>query len=418
MKKLFLLILLAVSSVSSFSQVTFEEGFLTNTSGQTSKVYIKVREASGTPTRIDYKLTPDGEIRTAGIADISAFGIGDSYRYTRETVNIDRSSENFKKVSQVRHPEFQEETLFLRTLLKGEFSLLHYEDGELDRFFIKTPGGDIEQLVYKKYSTKENVIQKNNRYKQQLLNFLVCQDISVTNFKNLNYSRTDLMRIFEKYHDCKDLEYDVFFVHQKGEFNLAVKAGINYASLKMEQKRYERENDFDSRIYPQVGVEFEYILPFINRKAALFTEPTLLIYSSEEEVIIATDVEIPSNPAAVGGYKAQLNLKYNSIDLPIGIRYFMFLNEANSAKIFVNGGVYINYVLNSSTITNHSTSETKDLELNEASQPGFFAGFGYRQSDKFSLEFRYLPSRPLSNNGGFKLSQDQSFSLVAGYTIF
>ncbi|MGB7842522.1 MAG: outer membrane beta-barrel protein, partial [Salinimicrobium sp.] len=119
-----------------------------------------------------------------------------------------------------------------------------------------------------------------------------------------------------------------------------------------------------------------------------------------------------------GGYRALVNMDYKILDMPLGIRYYAYLNEANTSKMFVNAGVSINFIFNSSKIINKSNSEEEDFDFNQSWQPTFFGGIGYRYNEKWSLEMRYFPVRPLSDNGGYKLHQNHSFALVVGYTLF
>ncbi|MCC8359180.1 porin family protein [Salinimicrobium sediminilitoris] len=418
MKNLFLITLFALICASSFSQVIFEKGFIIHQTGQTSTSYIKFNELAGNPDKVQYKTAPDSEVQSAGTEAIKGFGIGDYHRYTRETLNIDRSSEDLDNISGVRNPIFQEETIFLRTLLAGNYSLLYYQDGELKRFFIKKPSGEVEQLVFKKYTTGDNIVRKNNRYKQQLMNLLLCDNLSENDLKNLQYNRTDLMDIFQKYFKCTNSSYDTYYFREKGDLNLMVKAGVNFSNFGMEQDVHNIVEEFQYQVDPKIGLEIEYILPMVNRKVAVYLEPSFSKYQADQEIIVATKESTPSNPNATGGYKALVNMDYKILDLPMGLRYYMYMDKANSLKMYINVGASINKIFNSSTILNKADNEISDFDFNQSWQPTFFAGAGYRYSEKISLEIRYFPVRPLADNGGYKLHQNHSFAIVAGYTLF
>lgn len=418
MKKFLFFVLFILFSFSSFSQITFDKGYITHQSGKTSEVFIRLDEMAGTPTKISYKISPNGEIKTADISTIKAFGIGETHRYIRHTVNIDRSPEDIKDLSRKRSAEFQEEVLFLRTLLSGENSLLYYKDKEQERFFIKKPDGEVEQLIYKKYSPEGKIIRTNNRFRQQLSDLLICEDISENILMKLNYNRANLMNIFQKYYECRGSEFQIHYATRKGELNLMVKAGVNFTNFGMKQDVYNIVEDFQYEIDPRIGLEIEYIFPMVNQKIAVYMEPSFSMYDAEKEIIIATSEAIPSNPNASGGYRALVNMKYHILDLPLGLRYYLYLDKANHSKMFVNAGASINLLFNSSEIIKSPGNERSDFDFNQTWLPTFFGGIGYRYNEKISVEVRYFPVRPLTDNGGYKLHQNHSFALVAGYTLF
>lgn len=414
MKKYFLLTFFAVLSMQSFSQITFDQGYIINENGTTSTAYIRFSEMADNPTQIQYKLTPEAEVNTSGLSTLKEFGIGEEYKFIRETVNIDRSPEDIKNLSRDRSPVFKEETLFLRALVEGDYSLYSYKDGKISRFFIRKPNGDFDQLIYKKYTTGDNIIRQNNRFKQQILTFLDCDDISENNLKRIRYTANDLTKMFKMYYACNGKEHKVYYSEKKGEINLMVKAGVNFTNFGMEQDIYNIVEEFQYQIDPRIGLEVEYILPMANQKFALYMEPSFSMYNAEHEIIVASKGTSPSGGA--GGYKALVNMDYIVLDLPLGIRYYMFLDKRNTTKMFVNAGASLNMIFNSSEIITQSNN--RDFDFNQSTQPTFFGGIGVRLKEKFSVEGRYFPVRPLTDNGGYKLHQNHSFAIVAGYTLF
>lgn len=416
MKTKFAFLFLILLSIRSFSQITYDKGYIINEAGTHTPVFIRFNEMAYNPTQIQYKLTPDGEVKTAGISSIKEFAIGDHYKFVRETVEMDRSSDGLKDLSGDRNPVLKEETLFLQSIMEGEYSLLYYRNGKLQRFFIRKPDGEIEQLIYKRYSTGDNIVRKNNRYKQQLITYLQCEDLSTGDFERLNYSRQGLTNIFESYNKCKSSDYNIFRPEENGNLNLMAKVGVNFTNFGMEQDVYNIVEEFQYEIDPRVGLELEYILPMANQKISLYMEPSFSMFKSEKEIIVATEGGGPSNPDGRGGYKARVLMDYKVLDLPLGIRYYMFLNKANTIKMFVNAGASLNMIFNSSEII--TMTNNRDYDFNQSSQPTFFGGVGYRFREKFSIEGRYFPVRPLTDNGGYKLHQNHSFAVVAGYTLF
>jgi hypothetical protein len=416
MKKHYLLLLILFTTFTGFSQITFEKGYIIDESNNTIPVFIRFSELAAHPNQISYRHTPDGEIITAGPSSIKEFGVGENYKYVRKKVQIDKSPQSLKNISQSRSPKFVEETVFLKTLLEGELTLLAF-NGKYQGYFIEKSDGNIEALIYKKYSTGDNIIRKNNRYKQQLLNLLPCKDINVEKLMKVNYTSRDLTKILQKYHQCIGEDPKIYKLKREGELNLMAKAGLNFTNFGMENDIYNTVDEFNYDIDPRIGLEIEYILPMVNRKVAVYMEPSLSMYKSDQEIIVPVKQTSGSNPDGPGGYKAMVNMEYYTFDIPLGLRFYMYLNKETNTKIFFNGGASINLVLNSSTILNQKNAENEDFDFNQSWEPGFFGGVGIRFREKVSIETRYFPVRPLTDNGGYKLHQNHSFAIVAGYTI-
>jgi hypothetical protein len=418
MKQIYLLVLLALITSKCFSQITYEKGYIVNEKGVQSDVLIKFDETQSNPSQIEYKFSPEGGKLTADQNSMKEFGVGENYRFVRSKVEIDRSTEDFKNLSRDRNPTFREETLFLRLLIDGEYSLLSYKDGSLQRFFIRKPNGEIDQLIFKKYSSGNNIIRNNSEYRQQLHNLLQCEDITINYLMKVDYRRKELMRLFKDYHTCKGIDYDVFFSKPKGELSFKAKSGINLINLGMEQDIYNNmESDFGYSISPRLGFEMEYTIPMLNNKFTLFTEPSVSLYNVEEQLIVINESNTGTRPVT-GVYRANVNLNYINFEIPLGIRFYMFLNEANTSRLFLGGGVSMNLIINTSEVPEDRNGEKSDYEFDQSTLPVYFGGIGYSYNKKYSIEVRYYPERQLTSNFAFNLHHNNSFAIIAGYTLF
>jgi hypothetical protein len=380
-------------------------------------VLIKFDETVDNPSEIEYKTSPDSKVKSAGTNSIKEFGVGEDYRFLRSQVQIDRSSEDFRKMTGDRNPDFKEETLFLRILISGEYSLLSYEDKSIQRFFIQKPSGEIDQLIYKKYTIGDNVIRKNSQYKQQLYNLLKCEDITLNSVLRINYNRRELMKLFSNYHKCKDLEFEVFYSRPKGELNFKAKAGINVVNLDLLQDIYDMEGDLGYSLQPRIGLEMEYIIPMLNRKFTFFTEPSLALYNVKEDLIVLNKSKTESR-TITGVYRTNVQLKYTEFELPVGLRFYMFLNAEYTSRLFLSGGASISLVMNSSEIPEDRNGERADFEFEQENTHYYFGGIGYSYNNTFSVEARFYPKKQLTSNFAFTLSHDNSFAIIAGYSLF
>lgn len=394
MKKQLLFLLTAILSVNCYSQISFDKGYFIDNNDQKTECLIKNMDWKNNPTGFEYALSENTKEYNADIKSVKEFGIYNYSKYIRSDVNIDRSSSNLNDLSAVRNPIFKEEKLFLKVLIEGQSNLYQYEDGNLVRFFYKKDNTNIiEQLVFKNYQSSGDIIGENNLFKQQLFNDLKCQRIKANDIKKINYKKSDLVNLFIKYNQCNNYEIVNFEEKQiKDLFNLTPRLGLNNSSLSIQNTISSSRNaDFGNKLGLRLGIEAEIILPFNKNKWAIIVEPTYQYFKSETSTF-------------------NINVDYTSIELPIGIRHYFFIN--NNSKLFINGSFILDITSNS-TISYDNGAE---LEITKSSNLGF--GIGYKQNDKYSLELRYHTSREILNGYQSYYSEYKKLSIILGYSLF
>ncbi len=404
-KKSFLIAFVFLIATSLYSQTEFKKGvFITDTDDKV-ECFIKSMDWKSNPTEFKYKLTENGEIKTGFIEGVKAFEIYDISKYTRATVNIDRSSSNLNKLTTVKNPIFKEEQLFLKVIIESEASLYYYEGGNLQRFFYNLENEKIEQLIYKEYLYDVNLIGENNHYKQQLLNALKCKDISMNSIKNLSYKVKDLSRLFEKYNACIGGELVNFEKKEERDlFNFRAKLGLGSASLSIKNSVNPDQNaDFDNEILFRFGGELEMILPFNNDKWAIVIEPSYQSYSSKKEVDIRYAGE---NEAETYIYEAS----YSIIELPFGLRHYFFLNNEDS-KIFVNAFYTYFHTLDSSIKIRYG----RELDVKNGGLLSIGLGYSYK---KLSAELRIENFREFFGQYRYWDANYKQVTLLFGYQLF
>ncbi|WP_066218731.1 outer membrane beta-barrel protein [Formosa haliotis] len=396
MKPQLLLVLLTIITTKSFSQIVFEKGYFIDSDNQRTECLIKNMDWKNNPTDFDYKLSAESEIKKGTIQSVIEFGIHNFSKYIKRTVKMDRSSKVINNLSPNRNPVFHEETLFLKALVEGEANLYQFEDGNLVRFFYSMDNGmTVEQLIFKNYRSTGDLIKENNRYRQQLLNNLTCKNISSKDIERLKYEKDDLVKIFVTYNQCNNVEQVNFEEKQKKDlFNLTPRIGIKSSSFSIENTSLSSRNvDFGSKIGFRIGLEAEIFLPFNKNKWAIIVEPTYQSFKSEETL-----------------ENSNVEVDYSSIELPIGIRHYFFLN--NSSKLFVNASYILDIPMNSTV--NYDTGS--ELEIINSSSIGL--GFGYTYNDTYSVELRYNTNRDLLKDYQYYNSDYNTISVIFGYTIF
>lgn len=401
-KKLISIIVLAISLVN-FAQIKYEKGYFIDNTNQKTDCLIKNIDWKDNPIEIIYKLQEKEVSKTKNLKSIKEFGVYNYSKYQRFIVQIDRSSSKISELTEVRTPLFKKENLFLKVLLEGEANLYRYEDSNLRRYFYKTEKKDLEQLVFKTFLDKNGDRLKNETYKQQLWNNLKCDKISMNNLQNVGYNKKDLTKLFLKYNQCNNAETTEYKIKEKRDlFNLSLRLGMQNSSLSIKNFVTNEAIDFDKEISLRFGIGVEFIMPFNKNKWAVFIEPTYQTYHTEKEF---TDTTFPTIPVV-----RKYTVDYKTIEVPVGGRYYFFIN--NNSKIFIDAAYIIKINLGSSLEKNIG----EDLIIKPT--PNFAFSIGYNYKNKFSLALRKQTDGEILGDYLYWTSNYKSTSIIFGYTIF
>jgi hypothetical protein len=394
MKRFLLFLAITVPVFNCYSQIEFEKGYFIDNSDQRIECYIKNLDWKSNPTEFEYKLSESSEIKNTNISRVKEFGIGNVSKFIKDTVNIDRSGKDLSQISKEKSPVFKEEVLFLKVLVEGNANLYQFVDEGLLRFFFKMKDAEITQLVYKPYMVNQFQKAENTQFRQQLYRELNGLINSESVFENIDYETNELVRLFVRYNEASDSGFSNFEEkeNEKREpFNLNLRPGIKSTSLSIQNMISSSRNaDFGTKAGFRFGIEGEFILPFNKNKWAVILEPTYQYFKSE----LTTDVFVD----------------YKSVELPIGLRYYLFLNK--NSRIFVNGSMVLDFPINSVL----KPENGNEFEIN--SKPNMAFGLGYKFRERYSLELRYHSSREILNGYTSWLSDYNTLSVIFGYSIF
>ena len=413
MKKL-LLLLVITFTLNSYSQISFEKGYFITNSDKKIECLIKNVDWVSSPVSFKYKESEKDEIKETGIEAVKEFGIYNSSKFLRETVQIHNSSDDINNLSYNRNPVFTEKQVFLTVLIEGKANLYTY--GNSKKYFFKTDNTKIEQLIFIKFKNSYSEVAENKLYQKQLWDNLKCDRIKTTDVGKLLYTKNSLIDFFILYNNCngttsitdnsKIVNYDSK-EEKKDLFNLNIKTRINNVTMAVQNEMNDfRDTDFGKKTNFGIGVEAEFILPVNKNKWALFLEPTFQSFNGE----------VTNEKTALYGFGV-LTAKsdYNSVELPIGIRHYFFLNP--NSKIFLNAAFVYDLSFGSSIKFIKTDGSTQDsLEISNGNNFAF--GLGYKLYDKLSLELRYNSNRDFLSKYSAWSSDYKSFSIILGYTLF
>lgn len=396
-------------NLTIFSQINFEKGYVIDNSNTKIECLIKNYDWKYNPDEIEYRLADNSNTIKLNFHDIKEFGIGENIKYIKALVDIDKSSEDINHLSHERNPKFEHEEILLKVLVEGKANLYRYCKSGLIRFFFKTDNLDITQLVFKSYQNfGENLILQNIYFKQQLLNTISCDKCSKSDFENLEYESESLMTIFKKYNSDFIQNIPSHTKEDKKDILVfSLKSGVGVSTLNVTNFMIDDFSiKFGSVISYSLGTELEYILPFNNNKWSLYIEPYYQNFKFEKT----------ENVSSISGGKIKSSLNYHSLELPIGLRHYFFLNK--DSKIFVNARYELNYALTS----NFKNTRTDGSLINESFKlsPGnnLGIGAGYKFRNKYSIELVYQLNRNLFTDRVYWQSGFNKLSFVLGYTLF
>lgn len=184
----------------------------------------------------------------------------------------------------------------------------------------------------------------------------------------------------------------------KNQINLKLNTGLNFIKFDIRNNEIQNSSiDFGPQTALHLGVELEYILPSNNNKWAIFIEPNYITYRSEKERELFSSTE-------------KVTAEANSLNLPIGLRHYMYLND--EVRLIINGMLNVQ-VASNTTIT---YSQRRDLK-SEANPANFAIGIGGVLNNKFFVEARiYSKFNALKEYVSWKGDFSQ-FSFIVGYNI-
>jgi len=409
MKRTLLILFLFFFCINSYAQINFESGYYITNANEKVTGLIKNEDWKNNPISFEFKNSESDTPQIINIEQAKEFGVENSFKFVKVTLDIDRSSNNEANLSKTRAPQFVKETIYLKVLIDGKAKLYSYQDSNIIRYFYSTENIETEQLVYKKYniskySTKK--VAENDLYKFQLSSAFKSKDLDKSTNK-LQYREKDLIDYFEKYNAYNGTaDTNVDKKEKKDLINLTVKAGLDNSSLSIQNSRIDdRSVDFDNKIGLRFGAELEYILPFNQNKWSIFMEPMYQSYEVEKT--------IESN--AISGGELDVSAEYNSVEIPLGIRYYFFLSE--NSKLFLSAAHIID--ISSKSIVEYTRPNGKSfVKLDSDTRSNFSVGLGYKYNDKISVEFRIQNSRDTLTEYSFIKSDYNTVSVIFGYTIF
>jgi hypothetical protein len=396
-------VLFILTAFAAFSQINYEPGYFTDNNGHRTECLIKNLAWKNSPEDFEYKTNETAEAEVGTIQTVAEFSVG-NYKFKRFDTEIDLSSNQVSKMVSYKDPKWIQRTLFLKVLVEGKLNLYAYEGENVVKYFYSEGShAKATQLLYKVYLTKNEKtaieeVAKNSMYKQQLYNLMKDKFSDAGKFEKTAYKKEPLVKLFVDYNgnDTKNLSAG----HNKGSFNLKINVGASMASISIKDN-YKSRIDYttDTKTVFMAGLEAEYILPFNNNKWSVFTAPNIQFFSAE-------DTQYNDH------YETTFNwdIKYNFIEIPLGARHYMFLNQ--QSKLFIDLAFVISMPMGDKTMDFYPAVGSIDI----SSATNFALGVGYNYK-RYSAAVKYNFSRDITNYASWE-GKYNSVGLILGYKLF
>lgn len=246
-------------------------------------------------------------------------------------------------------------------------------------------------------------------FKKQIWKYLQCNNLDSEKINNLQYTKNSFINYFNEYNQCNNtasIDYEKI-KPKKDWFNFTAKLHFKKSSLVVQNLSSDINIDFESNNNFTFGIEAEFILPFNKNKWCIVLDPVYQTYISNKTI----DSDI-----YVGG-KIVSNITYNSVEFPVGVRHYFFIN--NSSKIFINAFYINDFTFKSKSILElkrDDNSKISSLEFNGGYNFSF--GLGFKLKNKYSLEIRAQSEKNILKDYSNWNSAYNTISILAGYSIF
>ncbi|MBO4768364.1 MAG: hypothetical protein J5495_02400 [Bacteroidales bacterium] len=358
MKRTLLTLIILAASLDINAQVVFKPGYVVDNEGVRKECLVKDYGWLHSPEKVVYKLSEEAKENEGAVKDISAFGVAGA-DFIRREVNVDLSPVSLDILSHNRMPEYEKRTVFLKVLHEGDVSLYEYNKERTLYFY--DMGNGVVPLVYKQYmESTHGPIRTNASFREQVKQFPGAANLSRTKLENLDYTATDLLKLFDT--EPKKVE------KQKLGFAVLAGGGLSLFDFKTVKSSVKP--------FGYAGFEVEGFLPFGARRFSIALQPSVQFVQGDWYY------------EKYDGSKKENFIKVLDFSIPVVVRYNLYLND--KSRLFANALVGCDVPLSYDYYL-----YGKDYRFRVGFRAG--VGIGYRYGH-FRTELRYTDgSAHLSN---------------------
>lgn len=380
-------------SCTGYAQIKFDSGYIVTNDGTRNNCLIKNLDWHFNPTEFTYKQKENGTVENASIGEVKEFGILNFSRYVRFDVDVDTSADVTGQMDDNPEPEYKRETLLLKVLVQGEAALYEYRKQNITCYYFQTDSLSLRPLVHKTYlrSPDENDILENNLFRNQLISALQCAELNAGRLSHLSYTENSLIKAFDTYNRSHHSNGEkLIFKQNKGQFNLAFRAGADLSGLTVNQSGFQPSSTtYGNKISATVALEAEFVLPFNRNKWAAVIQPGYHYYKSDLGTSGSAD--------------------YKFLEFGFGGREYFFVG--NNSRLFATVLAIIDQPISSGELFYGGDG----LSYRTSLSAGLSAGYKYK--NKCGIELQYTLNREILDSYVSFQSRFRTTSLIFSYTI-
>ncbi|RZJ68592.1 MAG: hypothetical protein EOO45_14680 [Flavobacterium sp.] len=415
MKKITLFVALFLISVA-YSQDKVS-GYYINMAGQRTDGFFKDAYFED-ETTLRFSTSTDGKFDKLETANVKEYGIGNDYKFVKETIQMDMSGSDGSQLGLNKEPNFETKTVFLNVLTEGDASLYSRYVNGVNKLFYKIDSKQItiRQLVYKKYRVANFATAENNQYRQQLYADLMCgKTYEINKYVNVSYNKKDIIPLIKAYNDCKGHTSVIYenSTAKKAKMYYSVYAGLFNSKMSITGLDYSLDNG-GSDLGFTGGIEVSYVFP---------SEVFGIFVRGEYETISFNQDVTPQNPWGNTTTTYSYNVESGNLNFILGPRYYIPI--ADRSKIYIDAGMLVSFTLNGELSqdidVNYESGESVSvsaLKIPLTNAVAFSFGAGYVLNNKFAAEVRLDTNRDYLGETNLNIKVNHSrLGLFLKYTI-
>ncbi len=323
-------------------QTSYQPGFFVDNQGNRTEGFVFNQDWRRNPTWFYFKATDDSPSQRMEMHGVSEFGVYNFFRYVRATVDCDTSPIEFQNLSAEADPVWASGTFFLKVEVEGPASLYSLQ-GNSFLFFFSTADNPITQLVYQQYHVGSDaaarIVASNRSFFRQPYSYVNCNNHDVSCFHQLDYSISQLSRVFEEHNNCLgegSIVYSNLSNKKRKVFSLLASAGFIHPSVTVNHPFSQaRTADFGSQTSLSFKVEGEFLLPFhVNAWSVPFG-----VFNTKYEAEVTEGCHLKrislNSTAALLGFRRYFFINPN-LNLYANVFFNFYPTKPSSSYLFVS----------------------------------------------------------------------------------
>lgn len=375
------------------AQSNFVAGYVVTTAGDTLKGYIDNQDWAITPSRVDFKRSAGEALQAYHPHQAASFYIQPTGElFEAKAVSMDKSPTQLSKMIPNAPPVVVQDTVFLKTLIRGKVSLYHYRDEAHKTHYYLQKEARPEELVLKQGLNDQGELVVTERYRGLLAYYLrdcpsVQKQIAGAPFKGAAF-----FRLISDYYQCTGNrpEYAEGVERmEKMKLEAGITGGVVTSSLRIEGGYYG-QMDFGFMTVPAAGVSLNLVMPRNLSKWSFYNEVTWKRFVGRNR----------ETPVAAGD-RYYFDLSYFKL-----ISMVRYRHPGAKVRPYVNAGIANAYALR---------LETNVMDRPRKYEQSIIGGIG-ATVNRLSVEARFERGNGMSPFSGVS-SATRTFSCLLNYRL-